>query len=567
MWQLVKYHGSFELPFETSRIIRIANAVRLSAGWRRRLFAFATGAIGALALAPCNFMPAFFIPMTMAVWLIDGCAEPYWWPSAGNRILWLPEGAWRALSAGWWWGFGYFLAGLWWLGAAFLVEADEYAWAMPLGVAGLPAVLAFFPAIGFLTAWLLWSPNAGRLFALAAGLGFAEWLRGHVLTGFPWNSFGMALAANLATAQAASLIGLYGLTLLSILLFSVPALFGDKRMGDRPTSLWLPPAVLAAGLTFCSLYFYGAWRLAAAQSATVPGVRLRLMQPNLPQDAKFRPENKASILAHYLSLSAASKEAGRRGLENITALIWPESAFPFILSHDRRALAEIGALLPSETVLVTGAARQGMSVPPASGPPHYFNAIQVVASGGVILDGYDKVHLVPFGEYLPFQSIFDALGLHQFVHVPGGFEPGSHHRLLMVPGLPPVSPLICYEAIFPDEALVPVAERERPGLILNVTNDGWFGTTSGPYQHFAQAKLRAIEEGLPLIRVANTGISAIISPYGQVLGEIPLGMEGVLDGDLPRRISAPFFSYFPYAGVCFLWILSFFAAIINKTVS
>jgi apolipoprotein N-acyltransferase len=232
-------------------------------------------------------------------------------------------------------------------------------------------------------------------------------------------------------------------------------------------------------------------------------------------------------------------------------LIWPESAFPFILSRDAGALAEIGAVLPQDTVLVTGAARADDEARP-SGRARYFNAIQVIASGGHILDSYDKVHLVPFGEYLPFQTAFDRLGMRQFVHVPGGFEAGSKSRLLVVPGLPAVAPLICYEAIFPGE-VVP-AEAPRPGLLLNVTNDGWFGATIGPYQHFAQARLRAIEEGLPLIRAANTGISAIVDPYGRVLAELPLGAEGVLDGGLPQPIAAPVFARSPFASAFSVWI-------------
>jgi apolipoprotein N-acyltransferase len=225
-------------------------------------------------------------------------------------------------------------------------------------------------------------------------------------------------------------------------------------------------------------------------------------------------------------------------LADVNVLVWPESAFPFILSRDPQALAQIGGFLPPGTVLVTGAARQedGASADDAK----YFNAVQVVARGGIILDSYDKLHLVPFGEYLPFATLFERLGLHQFVHVPGGFEPGNFRNLLVVPGLPPTVPLVCYEAIFPGEVLQYSEDRTRPGLILNVTNDGWFGRTAGPYQHFAQARLRAIEEGLPIIRAANTGISAIIDPYGRVLSQIPLGQEGVLDGNLPQKISPPF---------------------------
>ncbi|MGH6869548.1 MAG: apolipoprotein N-acyltransferase, partial [Methylocella sp.] len=389
---------------------------------------------------------------------------------------------------------GYVLAGLWWLGAAFLVEADKFAWALPLGVAGLPAALAIFPGLGFMIARLLWMPGAGRLFALAAGLSFAEWLRGHVLTGFPWNTFGMALGGNLVTAQLASIVGLYGLTVIAILIFSAPAVLGEKSAmhGARRR---LPPPIAAAALAFAAICAFGALRLAATTVAPVASVKLRIMQPNLAQDAKFRPENKARILSLYLTLSARG-ESDRSGLDDVTALIWPESAFPFILSRDAGALAEIGAVLPQDTVLVTGAARADDE----SGHARYFNAIQVIASGGHILDSYDKVHLVPFGEYLPFEAVFDRLGMRQFVHVPGGFEAGSKSRLLVVPGLPAVAPLICYEAIFPGE-VVP-AGASRPGLLLNVTNDGWFGMTPGPYQHFAQARLRAIEEGLPLIRAA-----------------------------------------------------------------
>ncbi len=535
-----------------------AAAVMLASGWRRRIIAFAAGITGALALAPFNFFPAMVIPMTAAVWLIDGCARTSQKTAAGRFRLagWfrlgMPVSAWRAFGAGWWWGFGYFIGGLWWLGAAFLVEADQFAWAMPLGVAGLPAVLAFFPALGFLLARLIWVQGAGRLFALAAALGFTEWLRGHILTGFPWNSFGMALGGNLVTAQLASVIGLYGLTVIVILVFSAPAALGGKpsfRAGRRGLST----PILAALLAFCGICGFGAWRLAQAPLESVPGVKLRIMQPNLPLDEKFRPENKSQILSLYLTLSARGGEDGRLGLDGITALIWPESAFPFILSRDAGALAAIGAVLPPDTVLVTGAARaQDASRSSPAGLVSYFNAIQVVASGGHILDSYDKVHLVPFGEYLPFQKVFDHLGLRQFVHIPGGFDAGSERRLLVVPGLPAVAPLVCYEAIFPGEA-VPRAAAERPGLLLNVTNDGWFGTTSGPYQHFAQARLRAIEEGLPLIRAANTGISAIVDPYGRILAELPLGAQGVVDGGLPQSIAPPLFGRLPFTTVFFLW--------------
>jgi apolipoprotein N-acyltransferase len=436
------------------------------------------------------------------------------------------------------------VVGLW------LFPGDKFAWALPLGVVGLPAALAIFPALGFVLARLMWAPGPGRVFALAAGLSLAEWLRGHTLTGFPWNTFGMALGGNLLTAQLASIVGLYGLTIIAILIFSSPAVLGEKSamQGARRR---LPPPIAAAALAFAAICAFGVLRLAATAPEPVAGVKLRIMQPNLAQDAKFRPENKARILSLYLTLSARGVESDRSGLDDVTVLIWPESAFPFILSRNAEALAEIGAVLPQDTVLVTGAARADDEARrSASGRARYFNAIQVIASGGHILDSYDKVHLVPFGEYVPFQ--FDRLGLRQFVHLPGGFDAGSKRQLLVVPGLPAVAPLICYEAIFPGE-VVP-SEATRPGLLLNVTNDGWFGRTTGPYQHFAQARLRAIEEGLPLIRAANSGISAIVDPYGRVLAELPLGAEGVLDGGLPQAIAPPVFARFPFVSAFSVWI-------------
>ncbi len=543
-------------------MLAIAASIVLASGWRRRLIALAAGATGALAMAPFNFFPALAISMTIAVWLIDGCAETCQALTGRRFRLGLPVSAWRAFGAGWWWGFGYFLAGLWWLGAAFLVEADEFAWALPLGVAGLPAGLAIFPGLGFVLARLLWSPGTGRLFALAAGLSFTEWLRGNVLTGFPWNTFGMALGGNLVTAQLASLVGLYGLTVVAILIFSAPAVLGDKSALHGKTRR-LPSPITAALLALCGICVFGALHLAAPPPGQIAGIKLRIMQPNLAQDAKFRPENKDWILTHYLTLSARGTDKDHAGLGDITVLVWPELAFPFILSRDTGALAEIGAVLPQDTVLVTGAARvDDAARRPGSGRARYFNSIQVVASGGHILESYDKVHLVPFGEYLPFQAAFDRLGLRQFVHLPGGFAAGSKLRPLVVPGLPAVAPLICYEAIFPGE-VVP-SGTPRPGLLLNVTNDGWFGMTTGPYQHFAQARLRAIEEGLPLIRAANTGISAIIDPYGRVLAELPLGTEGVLDGGLPQTIPPPVFARFPFVSAFSVWIVVLAMALFRR---
>jgi apolipoprotein N-acyltransferase len=273
------------------------------------------------------------------------------------------------------------------------------------------------------------------------------------------------------------------------------------------------------------------------------------MQPNIPEDSTFRPENGEAILSDYLALSDRATSPTTSGLSDATHLFWPESAFPFILSRNPEALRRIASALSSGTVLVTGAARQA---PPSPGSrrTRYFNSIEIVTRDGLAAEFYDKAHLVPFGEYLPFGAVLDKLGLRQFVHVPGGFDAGVKHALLHIPGLPPAAPLICYEAIFPDEIHF---GQERPSLLVNVTNDGWFGRTSGPYQHLAQARLRTIEQGLPLIRAANSGISAIIDPYGRILASLPLGVEGVLDGALPRPTAVTPFARAPFAIPIALW--------------
>jgi apolipoprotein N-acyltransferase len=529
----------------SQRFAGLADNVILSSGWRRRGIAFAAGAAGVLALPPFGFFPFLIVTMTTAVWLIDG--------TVGRPSSSLParfSAVWEAAKVGWWLGFGYFLAGFWWLGAAFLVDADEFAWALPLGVMGLPAALAVFVALGCGAARLIWSHNGARILALAVGLGLSEWLRSVVLTGFPWNNFGMAMGGNLILAQSASIVGLHGLTIISVALAASPALVTDRERRF--------PALTIAASVLVVLAAFGSLRLALSDVSFDADVRLRIMQPNLPQDDKFRPDAMPEILSKYLELSARSP-AQSDGVSNITHLIWPESPFPVILSRDAEALRRIGDFLAPQTTLITGAVRAETSGP--EGLTRYFNSVQVLRPGGVIVDSYDKRHLVPFGEYLPLRSVFDALRIRQFVHIPGGFEAGTSKSLIRPPGFPPTAPLVCYEAIFPGEVVPANGRSAGASVLLNVTNDGWFGNTPGPRQHFAQARLRAIEEGLPLVRAANTGVSAIVDPYGRVLGSLPVGVEGVLDGRLPQAGPVTVYSMHALLMPASLWFLILFGAV------
>ncbi|HEX4768903.1 MAG TPA: apolipoprotein N-acyltransferase [Lichenihabitans sp.] len=522
-------------------MIALAHWIALSAGWPRRLIALFCGACGALAMAPVDAFPAMVVPMTAAVWLLDGADRAPRGGTGWRAHLW--PSLTSAAGTGWWWGLGYFVSGLWWLGAATLVEPDKFAWALPISVLGVPAILALFTGLGFAVSRLLWMPGAGRILSLTLGLGLAEWLRSVLFTGFPWNEYGMALGNILVLAQLGSVVGLHGLTLLTVALCAAPATLADGE-GPAGPGGWrriLPPALALAGL--CAVAIFGALRLANGHVGTVAGVRLRIMQPDVPQDAAFTYANGQEILRRYLALSDKATSATTSGLSDVTHLIWPESPFPFILSRQPEAIDAITAALPAGAVLITGAARAEGEAG-ASPPPRYYNSIQVLTSDGSIVDSYDKVHLVPFGEYVPFEWILGRLGVEHFVDIPGGFTAGTHHRLLNAPGLPPIIPAICYEAIFPDEITAGIRRSSPQGLILNLTNDGWFGNTSGPYQHFAQARLRAIEEGLPLIRAANTGISAIVDPYGRILASLPVGVANVLDGPLPDALKRTPFGRF-----------------------
>jgi apolipoprotein N-acyltransferase len=487
-------------------------AIILAWGWKRAAIALVAGALSALAMAPFNAWPVLFLTFPVMVWLIDGAGAGRW--------RGVPSAAW----AGWWFGLGYFVPGLYWIGYAFLVDASTFAWLLPFAVLGLPAYLALFTAFGFGLARLLWTRDASRVLALAVALTVSEWLRGHVLTGFPWNAFGYALTEPLALAQTGSLIGLWGLTFLGVAIFASPAVLIDgTSRGRKP---WVAPVL--ALVVLVAMGGFGVVRLSLHPTGFTK-VKLRIMQPNLEQDARFNYSAKAAVMQKYLALSDRASGPESTGVHDANVLIWPESAFPFFLTREADAMAQIADLLPKGTVLITGAVR-APDLPPGVKVTRAYNSIYVIDHDGTVLSVYDKLHLVPFGEYLPFQDWMEKLGFVQLTKVQGGFIPGTQRRTLEIPDAPRALPLICYEAIFPGDL---ATHDQRPGWIVNLTNDGWFGISTGPYQHLQQVRLRAIEEGLPVVRAANTGISAVIDPMGRVVAELGLGLEGVLDSRLP----------------------------------
>ncbi|WEK51109.1 MAG: apolipoprotein N-acyltransferase [Candidatus Kaistia colombiensis] len=495
----------------------------LTRGWHRVALAILAGAGSALALPPLGWFPILWITLPVFVLLLDSA------PARAGVSARFRSG----FAVGWNFGFGYFVGGLWWIGAAFLVDARTFAWLMPAAVLALPAGLALFWGFGAGIARVVWPRGWPRIVILAVALSLAEWLRGHVLTGFPWNAFGYAMMPVPVMMQVASLIGVWGVTFLAFLVAAAPILWFSRdprcRIADR-CAFFVFAALFLADIAF------GAARLATAETATVPGVTIRLVQPMIAQGEKWASGQDDEILGRYLRLSATGMEEGKPA--PFTHLIWPETAFPFLLDEKPNALALIGAFLPDNATLITGAAR-AEAVVGEEVEARVFNSLQVIDSDGIVRESYDKVHLVPFGEYLPLDGILRRFGLSQLIALPGGFDAGRSRTSLELPGAPSFSPLICYEIIFPGSV---VDGSNRPGWMVNVTNDGWFGDTPGPWQHLHQATIRAVEEGIPVARSANSGVSAIVDPYGNLVAHLGVSQTGVLDGALPVAIRPTIYS-------------------------
>lgn len=508
-----------------------ASRLLLLWGWRRAMVALIAGAVSVLAFAPFDFFPVLFLTFPVLVWLIDGIGLPERGERSGTGGYMSGFGA--AFVIGWSFGFGFFVAGLYWIGAAFLVEADRFAFLLPLAVVALPAGLALFHGFAIMVAWFFWSQGAMRLFAFAAALAGAEWLRGHILTGFPWNLIGYSLTGYLPTMQGAAYIGIYGMTILALIIFVSPATLGtpDSMPGRQASNRGRFAMPLLGLFLLAALALNGLQRIAGnPQVAMLPDVMLRIVQPNISQAEKWKIENRSRIFADLVNLSDRATSPGISGISDVTHVIWPETAPPFLLEETPEALAAIAAMLPDGTHLVTGSIRREVG---QDNSRSLFNSLVVIGSGAEIISRYDKLRLVPFGEFLPFQNLLERFGFEQLTRIRGGFATGAGAALLAIPGLPATLAMICYEAIFGGEIVDP---DNRPGFLLNVTNDAWFGNTIGPYQHFRQSQLRAVEEGLPLVRAANTGISAIVDPYGRILNALPLSTVGVIDTGLPEAL-------------------------------
>ena len=493
----------------SARFAALACAVASMTGWRRSALAAAFGALSAAALPPGHALPLLLISFTGFVWLIHASRSP-----------------WRAGIVGWWFGFAHFLIGIYWIGAAFLTDPSRFGWLMAPAVIGLSAFFALFPALAAFAVRLNRLPIASRVIALAVAWTAVEWLRGNILSGFPMNLMGTVWMPSLGMIQSTALYGVYGLSFVTVLAAAAPASLVAQGADEGPRRRpWLLPAA-ALGL-LAAIWVGGQVRLALAPDLAPTGVNLRLVQANVDQSRKWEDGARQAALAQHVILSHEP------GLDDADIVIWPEAAATFFLDESRTLMHFVSRAAPRDGYVITGAPRRTRS---AGRTIAYWNSLHALAPGGDIIGSYDKHHLVPFGEYMPLRGILNFRVL-TFGAVDSSSGPGP--RTLRLPDVPPFSPLICYEAVFPGEVVADAATPdERPQWLLNLTNDAWFGQTAGPYQHFQAARLRAVEEGMPLVRAANTGISAVVDSYGRIVGELGLGEAGVLDVPLPPALAA-----------------------------
>jgi apolipoprotein N-acyltransferase len=478
--------------------VRPADRIAALSGRAQGALALAAGGALTLAQPPYGVWPLLFAAWPALLMLIEAAPRPA-----------------RAARLGWLAGFGFFLTGLYWIGSAFLIEASKVWWyapVMPLAVGLLAAVLAGFWAAAFWAARRFWPAGWPRAVALALAFGLAEMARGSVLTGFPW-ALQSHVWVDTPVMQAASLIGAHALGALTVAAAAAPAAAGRAGAG-------------VAAAAVAAAWLWGADRLASAPSDPGDGPVIRLVQPNVPQGDKWSAERTRIIFSNLLDLTAAP------AAETPALVVWPEVAVTFLYQDSPEAQAMAAAALPPGAALAVGSVRRDDA-------GRLYNSLLFYGPDGAEVAAYDKAHLTPFGEYVPYVWLLGALGIGTLGDGLSGFTPGTPSGPVALPGLPPAAPLICYEIVFPAGVAAAV---QGARWILQATNDAWFGDSGGPRQHLAKARIRAIEQGLPVARAANTGVSAMIDPYGRVMASLPLGARGALDSRLPPPAPETLFS-------------------------
>ncbi len=479
----------------------------------RLLLSLLSGIVLSFSQAPTNLWPLIFIGFSLFYYLYT-----------------LAQTKRQAFLSAFLFAFGYFVSGLHWIGNALLVEGNEYKWVWPLAVIALPALLALFTALyATINHLLFYKSRLSHFIGFCVFIAFSEWVRGHVFTGFPWNLYGYGWSSVSPIIQSVSLIGSYGLTFLSIFWGGVIgfALIPASLSFPKPAAIKKAIALIAI-LSFAGAYAFGHWRLSKETNSPLSDVTFHLIQPNIAQAEKWKSDK---LVSHFETLVELSSSVTKRSGRNIT--IWPETALPPSFLKSVAVNERIHSVLNAGDILLSGAL--SITTDQNSNHPRYHNGLFLwqkdQGKGNQAPRAlYSKTHLVPFGEYIPFQKYIPLTPITNF----SGFERGSGAQTIQIGnGIPSFSPLICYEIIFPHQAIN--KHSVRPDFILTLTNDAWYGDSAGPYQHFTQARFRAIEQGLPVIRVANTGISGLIDSYGRVIKQTTLMKKDSITTAIPTK--------------------------------
>ena len=461
-------------------------------GWRALALSAALGAIANLGFPPVFFWPAMAVALTGLIWSLDAA-------QLAERPL--RSAFWRVFA----FGFTYYLVGMHWIAAAFLVDPGAhliFIW-MPLVAlpGGLALLLAFFVNVGV----RFWCPGPARLILFSVAFVFGEWFRGSLfgIGGLPWNLPGMVWEPGGAISQSASIWGIYGLSALTVIALASPATLADARARGTTGSRAAP--IIVAAIVFGGIWGWGARRLDSIPEAP-PGPMVRLVESGVPQGEKYKQGVEWRVVQRFRELTGPDTP------DTPSIVIWPEGALPYLLFEWPEALDAVADSIGGRRLIIGLARREN----PGTEEEKVYNSLGVLSGdsgtrGALAL--YDKHMLVPFGEFTPFANVLETIGLKTLQKLaPGGFEAGPKPSPVRALGIPNLGPLICYEAIFP--GLSPTG-ADRPRWLVNISNDSWFGSLSGPHQHAAQARYRSIEEGLPMARVAAGGLTGMIDAYGR----------------------------------------------------
>lgn len=474
-------------------------------GKKSLFFSFLLGGLTALALPPLFIIVLAFIGFSSHILMLNQC-------KTSKHSFWM----------GWCFGFGYFTIGLYWISFALFVDIKQFGWLMPFAIFGIPSILAFYIAFVSLIAFKVKTGLISKVILYSVLWTVFEILRAKLFTGFPWNLLGYAWSFSDSILQITSIGGIWLLSYISILIFTIPSIVFVLNKENKVININYKPLFIVS-FFIVIIFVWGNIRLNSTNTEYVDDIKVRIVQGNIDQSNKFDANHRVQILDKYKKLSSNNIP------EDITHIIWPETAVPFYLDDKSETLTYLKDSIPKEGFLITGALRATFD--DQENFKNIWNSIFTINSNGKILSYYDKSHLVPFGEYIPFKSILP------FKKITDGFmdfTKGKGIKTINDDSFVPFSPLICYEVIFPDKV---VNKLDRPSLLVNITNDAWYGNSSGPYQHFYMTKVRAIEQGIPLVRAANSGISAVFDSFGRVIVKTKLSTTDVIDSNLPKNIN------------------------------